>query len=221
MYHDIDNMKAKEAAVAASLMSGTVRPSLMARLRNLLGFLLLFLMLFLFIRLIAVISLHWLLLLLAVTAMALRIATDRLGESVTFDGETGRIVWRRALRKPLEFHVSEVAAITRISEQDGENDAKWVGRGRSMHLQVTVAHFSDWLVLDVYGNRLFVLLRKSDFGRRSRGYDGGDEGTEAFDRYIRLYERSLRPDLPDDDELLDRRVAVQPDHHEQVEMPTL
>lgn len=221
MYREIDSMKAEEAAVAASLMSGTVRPSAMSWLRNLLGFLLLFLMLFLFVRLIAVLSLHWLLLLLAVTVKALRDATNRLGESVTFDGETGMIVWRRALRKPLEFHVSEVTSITRTSEQDGENDARWVGRGRNMRLQVTVAHFSDWLFLEVYGNRCFVLLRKSDFGRRSKGYDGGDEGAEAFDRYIRLYERSLRPDPPDEDGLFDRRMAFQPNHHESVEMPTL
>lgn len=221
MYQDIDRLKAKDAAVQASLLYGTVRPSASERLKGLVRWAVL-LLLIAGLGIFVFILPHALFLWVVITMLSsFHLAVSRLGESITFDGESGMITCRKLFRKPQTFYVSEITAIWRTCDQNGVNDARWVGHGNNMHLHVSAAHFTDHLGFEVNGRTWRVILRKSDFGKRFQGYEGGDDGVEAFDRYLRYYERSQQPDPPDEDELFDRRMQAHPHRQFHVEMPSV
>jgi len=62
---------------------------------------------------------------------------------------------------------------------------------------------------------------RNSLGRNSsRSYEGGDAGIEAFDRYLRLHERSMQPDPePDEDGLAYQRAHFRMDGRNTADMP--
>ena len=201
---EIEQMTAQQAAEAASLMSGTVHAPLWVRIKAAAG---------LIVSLVLLVILLWkspfgvlysiiasLMLMLFVFGYARRTFTS-IWNSVRYDGYTGEIICRRAFREDWVFYASQIEEIERRSDQFGENEVRWQYSVKRSTPVVTFAHFEDSVQLHVDGQILSVMLRRTSMGRgSSRSYEGGDVGIEEFDRYLRLYERSMRPDpKPDAD----------------------
>ncbi|MCR4644944.1 MAG: hypothetical protein K5695_05985 [Oscillospiraceae bacterium] len=199
---EIERMTAQEAAEAALLMSGTVHAPLWVRIKAAAG---------LIVSLVLLVILLWkspfgvlysiiasLMLILFVFGFARRTLTS-IWNAVRYDGYTGEITCRRAFREDWVFYASQIETIERRSDQYGENEVRWQYSVKRSTPVVTFAHFEDSVQLHVDGQILSVMLRRTSMGRASsHSYEGGDVGIEEFDRYLRLLERSRRPD-PDPD----------------------
>ena len=136
-------------------------------------------------------------------------------------GFTGQIVCRRPFKREWVFYAAEIDAIRRPSVQYGKNAVQWVRAGKTSTPSVQVARFEDSIVLQVGEDACSVVRSRSSMGRpSSRSYEGGDVGIETFDRYLRLYERSLRPDPEsDEDGLAYQRAHFPMDHRNTADMP--
>ena len=195
---EIERMTAQQAADAASLMSGTVHAPLLVRVKAVAG---------LTVSLVLMIIVLWkspfgmlysivacLMLAVFVFGFARRTLTS-IWNAVRYDGYTGEIICRRAFRKDWVFYASQIEEIERRSDQFGENEVRWQYSVKRSTPVVTFAHFEDSVQLHVDGQILSVMLRRTSMGRASsHSYEGGDVGIEEFDRYLRLLERSMRPD---------------------------